>query len=523
MAKDVEQRTSMTPENDPVQRLVVVSNRLPIVLNKQEGGGWRIESGQGGLVTALAPVLSNRGGLWIGWPGTADEGATAAVREMDRGGVGYELEPVPLSTEELERYYHGFSNEILWPLFHDLPDRCNFSPAYWPTYRQVNRKFAAAIAAKTSVNDYIWVQDYHLLLVAEELRQIGGQQRLGFFLHIPFPPLDMFVKLPWRFQVLQGMLEFNLLGFQTTRDLHNFIQCVRALVPRARVTMGRKMGATIAKPDQSELRLGAFPIGIDYSKFVHSARGKPVTDRAWFLHESLPKRKLILGIDRLDYTKGIPHRIRALGDLLERYPEHRGNLTLIQVVVPSRTEVPEYQELKNEVERLVGEVNGRFTMSGWTPIHYICRPLDAEELVAYYRTCEIGLITPLKDGMNLVAKEYCACSLEDGVLIMSEFAGAAAQLHNGALLVNPFDIQGTADAIHRALVMPDEERHARLRRLRRIIARQDVFWWVDSFLKAAIARDLASFPEVDHFVPRPPEEDGDEKTPLNETFPSQRD
>jgi len=497
--------------SDPVRRLVVVSNRLPIVLRARASGGFDIERGQGGLVTALAPVLGNRGGLWIGWPGTTDENAASAVRAADSEGVGYELEPVPLSVEELDRYYYGFSNEILWPLFHDMPDRCNYDPSYWPAYRQVNAKFARAIVDNTDSEDYIWVQDYHLLLVAEELRRLGAdadrQRRVGFFLHIPFPPLDIFMKLPWRFQVLQGMLAYDLLGFQTARDLRNFLQCVRALMPRVHVVAGRKMGATLTTPDQRELRLGAFPIGIDYGKFTRSARSQQVADRAWYIHEDLPERKLILGVDRLDYTKGIPHRIRALADLLERYPEHRRQLTFIQVVVPSRTEVPEYQELKSEVERLVGEVNGRFTVSGWTPIHYIYRPLEHEELIAYYRTCELGLITPLKDGMNLVAKEYCACSLDDGVLIMSEFAGAAAQLQTGALLVNPFDIQGTADAIHRAITMRDEERRSRMKRLRRVVARQTVFWWVDSFLQAAIARDLASFPEVDYFVPQPPRED----------------
>ena len=491
-----------------VRRLVVVSNRLPIVISRDDRGGWQVEHGQGGLVTALAPVLSNRGGLWIGWPGTVDEGADEAVRDGGHGGMGYDLEPVVLTPEELECYYHGFSNEILWPLFHDMPDRCNYDPGYWPVYRRVNHKFAETIVRSTAENDYVWVQDYHLLLAAEELRAIGARRRVGFFLHIPFPPLDMLMKLPWRFQVLRGMLEYDLLGFQTARDLRNFVQCIRTLIPGLRVSAGRKMGATVTTPDQRSLRLGAFPIGIDYGKFSRAAESQEVADRAWYIHEALPERKLILGVDRLDYTKGIPHRIRALADLLERYPEYHRKITFIQVVVPSRTEVPEYQELKNEVEQLVGQVNGRFTMSGWTPIHYIYRPLEPEELVAYYRTCELVLITPLKDGMNLVAKEYCACSLDDGVLIMSEFAGAAAQLQSGALLVNPFDIQGTADTMHRALAMPRDERRSRMKRLRRVVARQSVFWWVDSFLQAAIARDLASFPEVDDFVPQPPADAG---------------
>ena len=499
--------------SDPVRRLVVVSNRLPIVLER-DGQKWRAEPGQGGLVTALAPVLRDRGGLWDGWPGTTEPGADSAVREaVDRGGVGYDLECVALSEEELDKYYYGFSNEILWPLFHDLTDRCNYDPAYWPVYRQVNRKFANAVATATREEDYVWVQDYHLLLTAEELRLAGVRRRLGFFLHIPFPPLDIFMKLPWRFQVLRAMLEYDLVGFQTTRDLRNFVHCVRTLVSDMRVQTNRRAAASITTRDGRKLRLGAFPIGIDYKKFSSLAQSQHVAEQAWYIHEALPERKLILGVDRLDYTKGIPQRILALADLLERYPEHVGQLTFIQVVVPSRTEVPEYRELKRRVEQLVGQVNGRFTISGWTPIHYIARPLGLRELIAHYRTAEVGLITPLKDGMNLVAKEYCACSLDDGVLILSEFAGAAAQLQGGALLVNPFDIQGLADGIHEALTMGGDERLARMRRLRRCVARQNVFWWVDSFLQAAIARDLASFPHVDHFVPQAPTAPEDHASP----------
>jgi trehalose 6-phosphate synthase len=495
-----------------VNRLVVVSNRLPIVLKLDEEGEWQVEPGAGGLVTALAPVLRDRGGLWIGWPGTTDERAMAAIRGAGPAGIGYNLEPVLLSQEELEKYYYGFSNEILWPLFHDLPGRCNFDPAYWPVYRGANRRFAKAIERSTREDDYVWVQDYHLLLVAQELRQLGLERKIGFFLHIPFPPPDLFMKLPWRFQILEAMLEYDLLGFQTARDLRNFIQCIRSSIPNTHIT-SRRMAASVTFNNRT-LRLGAFSIGIDYEKFIQQTRSQAVEDRAWYIHEDLPERKLILGVDRLDYTKGIPQRIQSLANALERYPDLRRKVTFIQVVVPSREEVPEYQELKARVEQLVGQVNGQFTTSGWTPIHYIYRPLDLTELVAYYRTCEIALITPLKDGMNLVAKEYCACSVDDGCLILSEFAGAAAQLQHGALLVNPYDIEGVANAIHQAFVMDRAERLTRMRRLRRNVARQTVFAWVDSFLQAAISRGLQSFPQVDFFVPQAPERREEETVPV---------
>jgi trehalose 6-phosphate synthase len=485
---------------DRRRRLVVVSNRLPVVIQPDDDGGFHVRPGSGGLVTALAPVLRDRGGLWIGWPGTSSGGALEALAGVQEREVGYTLEPVELTGEEVAGYYHGFANEVIWPLFHDLPGRCNFDPARFPVYRSVNRKFVESIVVNTAAGDYIWVQDYHLMLVADEMRRAGHARRSGFFLHIPFPPLDVFMKLPWRFEILRGLLAYDLLGLQTARDLRNLLDCLRTLVPDARVA-SRRTAATVGV-DGHELRLGAFPIGIDQRRFSSGARSRPVEERAWYIHEDLPERKLILGVDRLDYTKGIPERIQALGRALERYPELRGNVTFIQVVVPSREDVPEYAQLKQEIERLVGQVNGRFTQSGWTPIHYIYRSLEWEELLAYYRTCEVAFITPLKDGMNLVAKEYCACSLDDGVLVLSEFAGVAAQFRSSALLVNPFDVDGMAGALHRALTMEPDERAARMRRLRRNVARQNVFWWVDAFLKAAIASDLRLFPQVEHFVPQ---------------------
>ena len=487
-------------------RLVVVSNRLPVVLTREEQGGWKVSPGAGGLVTALAPVLRDRGGLWIGWPGTSDPGAVAHL-EQNPGirEVGYTLCPVPLSPEEENLYYRGFANGVIWPMFHDLLLRATFNPAFWHTYKEVNNRFARVIADNTRSEDYIWVQDFHLMLAARAMQRQGLDRRTGFFLHIPFPPLDIFLKLPWRYEVLHALLAYDLLGFQTTRDRRNFVQCVRAMVPGAKCAGARSV-ATMTTPDR-ELRVGTFPIGIDARRFMDEAASQEVSDRAWYIHEALPERKLVLGIDRLDYTKGIPSRILAVGNALERHPELRRKINFIQVVVPSREEVPEYQQLRREIERLVGQINGQFTQSGWTPIHYIYRPLSRQELLSYYRTAEIALITPLKDGMNLIAKEYCACSVEDGVLILSEFAGAAAQLQKGALLVNPHDIEGTADAIAQAFHMERDERRARMRQLRSRVARQNVFHWVDSFLKAAISRDLSAFPPGEYYMPSDSGED----------------
>ena len=473
--------------------LIVVSNRLPYAFRRGPRG-WRAEPGSGGLVTALLPVLRDRGGTWIGWPGASGptgefKPALAAAGRK----AGYHLVPVSLSDEQLANFYHGFSNEVIWPLFHDLPSLCNFDPLYWRTYRSVNAKYAKTVHSRAAPGDFVWVHDYHLMTLAAELRRLGTRARLGFFLHIPFPAPDIFLKLPWREPLLHALMEFDLLGFQTARDRRNFIACLQTLEPGVRLE-GRS-GTATARLGARTVRIGAFPISIDYNAFMRRATAPEVAAKARELHTLLPKRKLVLGIDRLDYTKGITLRLRAFQSLLERHPEMRGRVSLLQVVVPSREDIPQYGRMKTEIEQLAGRINGQFARpGGWVPVWYEYRSLSRLELLAYYRAADIALITPLKDGMNLVAKEYCACSIEeDCVLILSEFAGAADELAAGALLVNPFDIEAVAEAIRDAVLMAAPERVARMRRLRRAVRRHDVFWWVDGFLRAAVARDLRSF------------------------------
>ncbi|HET9403464.1 MAG TPA: trehalose-6-phosphate synthase [Burkholderiales bacterium] len=479
-------------------RLVVVSNRLPFSFQRAANGRWKAESSGGGLVTALLPVLRHRGGMWIGWTGAADDSPelsheVAAVGEN----AGYTLKNVSLTAEEVSHFYEGFSNEIIWPLFHDMQLLCNFDPAYWRTYCEVNRKYARAVHDASAPGDFVWVHDYHLMNVAAELRRLEMHARTGFFLHIPFPSPDIYLKLPWRMTLIEALLQFDLIGFQTARDRRNFLECVRLLVKGADVE-GRGQVVQVATGGR-KVRVGNFPISIDFNAFMRQAAAPEVAARARELHSLLPNRKLILGIDRLDYTKGIPLRLQAFQNVLTRYPALRERISLIQVVVPSREDIPEYRDLKTEIEQRVGKINGSFVVpGGWVPVWYVYRSLSRLDLLAYYRAADIALITPLKDGMNLVAKEYCACSIEeDCALILSEFAGAAAQLGRGALLVNPCDIEGVADAIHRAYHMDTRERQARMRSMRRSIRENDVFWWVDSFLRAAITKDLSAFPQLE--------------------------
>lgn len=491
----------MAQQSDRTHRLIIVSNRLPVVFERKEGI-LSFRSGSGGLVTALAPVLRDRGGMWIGWSGLPEDDHEEVQHVLQDSSIasGYDLAAVSLSEEDLELYYHGFSNEILWPLFHDLQSHCNFLPAYWHAYQHVNRMFAEHIFEHTRPSDYIWVHDYHLMNVAVELRGMGVESPLGYFLHIPFPPPDIFIKLPWRFQILRALLEYDLVGFQTMRDKRNFIQCVRMLLKDVST---RSMGGFhLCATEQREVRVGVFPISIDYDEFERLARSQDVSEAAWYIHEDLPHQQIVLGIDRLDYTKGIPYRLEAFRNALRRFPELRESMTLVQVVVPSRTDIPKYHDLKVEIERLVSEINGEFTRSGWVPIHYIFRHLSRTELLAYYRTAEIALITPIKDGMNLVSKEYSACNIENnGVLIMSEFAGAAAQLQKHALMVNPYDVEGVAEALHDAFHMNYDERGSRMRQLRSTVRRYDIYRWVESFLGAALSKNLSDYPVISEYIP----------------------
>ncbi|WP_027714888.1 trehalose-6-phosphate synthase [Desulfuromonas sp. TF] len=465
------------------KRLVVVSNRLPIVIDEEEGN-WRIAPGSGGLITALAPVMKKNRGLWIGWPGCGEEAPLQKLFEDFGKEQDYRLKGVPLTEEEVEKYYLGFSNETLWPLFHDLLGYCNFSLENWRTYQEVNRRFASIVAEESKDDDFIWVHDYQLTLVGGYLREEGIKQTLAFFLHIPFPSADLFSRLPWKIELLRGMMEYDLIGFQTLRDRRNFVNCAIAMLPEAEV-VSRLRHYTLLRYGSRKVKVGHFPISIDFEEFNRGARTKAVEEAAWYLHENLQGRQLVLGIDRLDYTKGLPERFLAFERALEKYPEIRRKITLLQVVVPSRTLVPDYQNLKELLDQLAGRINARFAEQGWIPIHYVYRSLEPTQLLAHYRTSEIALITPLRDGMNLVAKEYCAASVDqNGVLILSEFAGAADQMGKAALLVNPYDIDGTADAIYRAFTMEPEDRRQRLSLLQTIIRRHDVHRWVNQFVSS---------------------------------------
>jgi trehalose 6-phosphate synthase/phosphatase len=472
----------MTEELLSSGRLLVVSNRIPVTVRRDGHGGWSATPSVGGLVTALAPVLRARGGMWIGWHGaTSGEGGDTLSHMDDLVDLGFPLIPLTLTAQQRDDFYLGFANEAIWPLFHDLQTRCTFAPSYWAAYRDVNRAFADAVAAHARSGDTIWVHDYHLMHVADELRRGGVTAPTAFFLHIPFPPPDIFLKLPWRAEVLRALVAYDRLAFQTTRDLRNFLQCIRTLLPDAAIQIER--GTARVQFEGYVAHVGAFPIGIDARAFARDAATDAVQRRADALRAAYAPSQIMLGVDRLDYTKGIVERLEAFRYALGHYPELHERLTLVQLVVPSRTDIRAYAGLQRDIERLVSTINGQYTRPGWVPVHYLFRQLPFAELLAHYRAADIALVTPLKDGMNLVAKEYAVSHAGDGALILSEFAGSANQMGRWALTINPYDVVGCAEAIRTAATMPAAERRARMAGLRRTVFARDVFWWVDAVLR----------------------------------------
>ena len=463
------------------ERLIILSNRLPITATETEPGRVRLHAASGGLATGLRPWHEGSGGLWIGWPGDVSHFTPGGGAELERQLAARAIVPVALSQDYVKRYYHGFANRVLWPLFHYLIDRVPVDATGWDAYRLANQAFADAVAYHYQPGDLIWIHDYQLMLVPAMLRTKLPDARIGFFLHIPFPSSEVFRTLPWRREILDGLLGADLVGFHTFAYLRHFVASllhvggVEAEIDRVRV-------------GEREVRLGAYPMGIDAASFVKHAQDPAVIAKSEAIRRDAGGRRILLGVDRLDYTKGIPRRLQAIERLLMRDRDLRDEVRFIQVAVPSREEVDSYQRFRRQVEEAVGRINGTCGTLRSTPVHYVHQSVTVPELVALYRAADVMLVTPLRDGMNLVAKEFLAARVdEDGVLVLSEFAGAAAELGE-AVVVNPYDVDGVADAIQRAFDMSDEERQARMRSLRRRVLDYDVHTWAGSFV-AHLRRD----------------------------------
>ena len=453
-----------------MSRLVVVSNRVPPPGDKGAEAG--------GLAVALKAVLAERGGLWLGWSGKTAKGADSEqfnVHERRDGNIEFAL--VDLTQRDLDEYYSGFANRALWPLLHYRLDLADFERQDVTGYFRVNAFFAQVLAQRLQPDDVIWVQDYHLIPLAAELRDLGVKNRIGFFLHIPWPPPDVWFAMPVHRRLLEAFTAYDLIGFQTDWDVENFAGCMK----REGLALPRPDGVFRAGP--RAFRLGHFPIGIETAEFAEIARRGADNPLVRRMTASLRGRDLIIGVDRLDYSKGIDHRMLAYERLLTNNPAYHNKVTYLQITPKSRSEVPEYAEMQRQVAETAGRINGAFGHLDWTPLRYVNRTIKRTTLAGLYRMSDVGLVTPLRDGMNLVAKEYVAAQdgEDPGVLVLSRFAGAARTL-DGAVLVNPYDLDGTGNAIARALSMRREERIARWRSMFDVLKDQPVSKWADNFL-----------------------------------------
>jgi trehalose 6-phosphate synthase len=453
--------------------LVVVANRLPV--DRDPDGGWR--QSPGGLVTALEPVMRRTRGAWVGWAGKP--GLDIEPFDFD----GTHLHPVRLEADEVENYYEGFSNDTIWPLYHDVIAAPRYRRVWWDAYVAVNERFADAAAQVAAEGATVWVQDYQLQLVPRLLRERRPDLTIGYFHHIPFPAYGLFAQLPWRRQVLEGLLGADVIGFQRVQDAGNFARAVR----RQLRLDTKASGITVPLPDGGErvALARAFPISIDADSYIEMARRPEIQARAAEIRASLGNpKKILLGVDRLDYTKGIRHRLKAFGELLEDGRVRTEDVTLVQVASPSRERVEAYIQLRDEIELTVGRINGDHDTMDHTAIRYLHQSFPREEMVALYLASDVMLVTALRDGMNLVAKEYVASRVDNrGVLVLSEFAGAADELGT-AIRINPHDIDGLKDAIVRAIEMPGAEQGRRMRALRKRVLEHDVEDWSREFLDA---------------------------------------
>ena len=457
--------------------LVVVANRLPVDETVLDDGTVEWKRSPGGLVSALHPILRERHGTWIGWSGGID--STPYVPDND----GIRMHAVPISASDYEHYYEGYSNSTLWPLYHDAVETPAFHRRWWEAYQRVNRRFAQVTADRAERDAIVWIQDYHLQLVPAMLRAMRPDLRIGFFMHIPYPPAELFMQLPRRGELLRGLLGADLVGFQTSAGADNFLRLVHRL-------LGVEVNGRDIQVDERTVRAQAFPISIDVAEMEDLGRNPDVIERARKLREDLGSPdKVILGVDRLDYTKGIEHRIKAYRELLVDGRVKVLDTVMVQVAVPSRERVEHYKILRDKVEREVGRINGEFGRVGVPAVHYLNQSFDRAEVAALFLAADVMAVTPLRDGMNLVAKEYIAARTDNGgALVLSEFTGAAVELPE-AYLINPHDVDGMKDTLVKALNASPSENRARMRAMRKHVRSHDVRAWAKAYLRALDGKD----------------------------------
>lgn len=460
---------------------VVVANRLPIDMERLPDGTTTWRRSPGGLVTALEPLLRKQRGAWIGWPGIVDGDEDPIVVD------GLQLFPVRLSADDVAEYYEGFSNATLWPLYHDVIAKPIYHRQWWDRYVEVNQRFAEATSRAAAEGATVWVQDYQLQLVPKMLRTLRPDLTIGFFQHIPFPPVELFMQLPWRTEIIEGLLGADLVGFHLAGGAENFLFLCRRLAgaETTRASIGVRSRFGEVQLGSRTIKVGAFPISIDSAELDEKARNRSVRKRAKEIRAELGNpRKILLGVDRLDYTKGIEVRLGAFAELLAEGRVKGDDTVLVQLATPSRERVESYRTLRNEIEQQVGRINGEHGEVGHPVVHYLHRPVPRDELISFFVAADVMLVTALRDGMNLVAKEYVACRSDlGGALVLSEFTGAAAELRQ-AYLTNPHDLEDVKNAIESALNQTTEEGRRRMRAMRRQVLAHNVDRWARAFLDA---------------------------------------
>jgi trehalose 6-phosphate synthase len=449
-----------------LNRLVVVSNRVAPIDDKK--------SASGGLAVAMHAALRSEGGIWFGWSGEVVSAPSGEPKVFDSKNITFAT--LDLSQRDYEEYYNGFANSTLWPLFHYRLDLTEFSRRTYAGYLRVNALFAGKLSAMLDPDDKVWIHDYHLLPLGEQLRQMGHKQRLGFFLHTPFPVPEILLALPNHENLVRSMCAYDVIGFQTQRDCDAFIAY---LLQEAGAEI---VDANLVRAYGRIIRVGHFPISVETDEIERDAQAATASRYAERLRDSLRDRELIVGVDRLDYSKGLYQRFQAFEALLDTYPDNRGRVTFMQVAPPTRTDVPEYNTIRRELETSAGHINGKFAEFDWVPIRYLNKSFARKTLLGFYRIARIGFVTPLRDGMNLVAKEYVASQnpSDPGVLVLSRFAGAADELRD-ALIVNPYDVEGVAEALQRGLTMPLKERQQRHAGMMAVIRQNDIGAWRRNF------------------------------------------
>ena len=453
-------------------KTIIISNRLPIKI-VQDNNELLYKASEGGLATGLNSVFKQGNNLWVGWPGLAIE--KSQEEEVHSNLIKQHMKPIFLSSEEIEDFYEGFSNETLWPNFHYFNQYTVYKEELWLAYQRVNKKFAEILSEELEDDDTVWIHDYQLLLLPQLIRAISPNATIGFFLHIPFPSYESFRLLPWRRELLNGLLGADFLGFHTYDDMRHFLSSVNRLAG-----LGNSNGTIKVK--NRLIKADALPMGIDYEKYATSAQDPETLAREARYRKSIGTVKLILSIDRLDYSKGIPQRLRAFELFLSKYPDFKEKVSLFMVVVPSRDSVSKYKQLKEEIDLLVGRINGQFSKLNWTPIHYFYRSFPLPALSAFYRISDVALVSPMRDGMNLVCKEYVASRLDKkGVLILSEMAGASKELSD-AIIVNPNDIHQLVEAMHKALTMPEDLQIESMTSMQKSLKRYNIHAWVKLFM-----------------------------------------